>query len=180
MKLTTHIHIIPKAGIIGGISLILLWLHGLLTYLLTLRNRVILEKLTGFQLVKRFPAFYRTRKFMTAFTSTRHLSLSWASSIQSKSPHPTTWRSILILSSRLRLGLPSEMLPSSFPTKTLYMPLLSPICATCPLISLFSILSPKQYLVRITDHSAPQYAAFSTPLLPLPVLGPNISLNTLF
>ena len=32
------------------------------TYLLTPRNRVLLEKLTGFQLVKKFPAFYGTRK----------------------------------------------------------------------------------------------------------------------
>jgi hypothetical protein len=59
------------------------------------------------QLVKKFPAFYGTRRFITAFTSTRHLSLSWASSIQSITPHPTSWRSTLILSSHLRLGLPS-------------------------------------------------------------------------
>ena len=48
----------------------------LLTYLLTLWSRVLSEKLTGFQLVKKFPAFYRTRNFITAFTSARHLSLS--------------------------------------------------------------------------------------------------------
>ena len=53
----------------------------LLTYLLTPCSRVLLEKLTGFQLVKKFPAFYGTRKFITALTSARHLSLSWASSI---------------------------------------------------------------------------------------------------
>jgi len=41
------------------------------------------KKLTGSQLVKKFPAFYGTRKFITAFTSARHLSLSWASSIHS-------------------------------------------------------------------------------------------------
>ena len=66
----------------------------LLTYLLTPTSRVLLEKLTGLQLVKKFPAFYGTRRFITAFTSARHLSLSWASSIQSKPPHPTSWRSI--------------------------------------------------------------------------------------
>ena len=44
-------------------------------YLLTPWSRVLLEKLTGFQLVKKFPAFYGTRKFITAFTSARHLSL---------------------------------------------------------------------------------------------------------
>ena len=48
----------------------------LLTYLLTPCSRVLLEKLTGSQLVKKFPAFYGTQRFITAFTSTRHLSLS--------------------------------------------------------------------------------------------------------
>jgi hypothetical protein len=36
------------------------------------------------------PAFYETRKFITAFTSARHLSLPWASSIQSLPQHPTS------------------------------------------------------------------------------------------
>jgi len=34
--------------------------ENLLTYLLTPCNRVSLEKLTGFQLVKKFPAFHGT------------------------------------------------------------------------------------------------------------------------
>ena len=46
------------------------------TYLLTPWNTVLLEKLNGFQLVKKFPAFYRTGGFITAFKSVRHLSLS--------------------------------------------------------------------------------------------------------
>ena len=79
----------------------------LLTYLLTPRCRVLLEKRTGSQLVKKFPAFHETRTFITALKSARQLSLSWTSSIQSIYPHPTSWRSIFIFSSHLRLGLPS-------------------------------------------------------------------------
>jgi hypothetical protein len=45
--------------------------YKLITYLLTPRSTVLLEKLTGFQLVKKFPAFYGTRRFITAFTSAR-------------------------------------------------------------------------------------------------------------
>jgi len=60
------------------------------TYLLTPWWRVLLEKLTG------FPAFHGIRRFIIALTNVRHLSLSWASPIQSIYPHPTSWRSILI------------------------------------------------------------------------------------
>ena len=55
----------------------------LFTHLLTPWSRVLFGKLTGLQLINKFPAFYGTRRFITAFTSTHHLSLSWASSIQS-------------------------------------------------------------------------------------------------
>ena len=79
----------------------------LLTYLLTYSMQLP-EKLTSFQLVEKLPSFYGTRKFITTFASARHLSLSWASSIQSIPPQPTSWASILILFSHLRLGLPSE------------------------------------------------------------------------
>ena len=78
------------------------------------------------------PRISRNPKFITALTSVRYLSLSWASPIQSIYPHPTSWRSILILSTHLRLCLPSGLFPSGFPTKTLYTPLSSPIRATCP------------------------------------------------
>ena len=104
----------------------------LLTYLLTPWCRAFLEQLTGLYLVKKFPAFHGTRRFITALTSVRHLSLSWASPIQSIYSHPTSWRFILILSTHLRLGLHSGLYPSGFPTKTLYAPLSSPIRATCP------------------------------------------------
>ena len=89
----------------------------LLTYLLTPCCRVLLEKLTGLQLVKKFPAFHGTRRFITALTSVRQLFLSWARPIQSIYPHLTAWRSILILSTHLRLGLPSGLFLSGFPSK---------------------------------------------------------------
>ena len=44
-------------------------------YLLTPWCRVLPEQLTGLQLVKKFPAFHGTRRFITALTSVRHLSL---------------------------------------------------------------------------------------------------------
>jgi len=50
-------------------------LHAVANLLITW-NRVLLEKLTGFQLVKKFPAFYGTTRFITAFTNARHLSLN--------------------------------------------------------------------------------------------------------
>jgi len=134
----------------------------LLTDLLTPWCRVLLEQLTGLQLVKKFPAFHGTRRFITALTSVCHLSLSWASPAQSIYPHPTSWRSVLILSTHLRLGLPSGFFPSGFPTKTLYTPL-----STQP-ISFFSILSPAQYWVRNINHLAPRYAISPIPQLPRP------------
>jgi hypothetical protein len=70
----------------------------LITYLLTPWSRVFLEKLTGFQLVKKFSAFYGTRRFITAFKSARHLSLSLANSIQSIPLHSSSWKFIVMLS----------------------------------------------------------------------------------
>ena len=123
------------------------------TYLLTPWCRLLLEKLTGLQLLKKFPAFHGTRRFITALTSVRHLSLSWASPIQSIHPHPISWRSILILSTHLRLGLPSGLLPSGFPSKTLYRPTSPhPYAPHVQSISFFSILSPAQYWARSTQQ----------------------------
>ena len=93
-------------------------------------SRVLLDKLTDSQLVKKFPAFYGTRRFVTAFISARHLSLSWARTIQTMTPHSTSWRSILILSIYVlvfqvgcfpRVSPPKPLCNSSLP-HTLYMP----------------------------------------------------------
>jgi len=45
-------------------------------YLLTPWNRVLLEKLTVSQLVKKFPKFYGTRRLIAAFTNFRYVSQS--------------------------------------------------------------------------------------------------------
>jgi len=47
------------------------------THLLTyLQHGILLEKLTDFQVIKKFPVFYGTRRVIITFTSVRHLSLS--------------------------------------------------------------------------------------------------------
>ena len=84
----------------------LVYLNVMITYLLTAWSRFLLEKLTGFQLVKKFLAFYATRRLITTFTSAHHLSLSWASSIQTMSPHPISWISILILCTKSHVPFP--------------------------------------------------------------------------
>ena len=137
-------------------------------YLLTPWCRVLLEKLTGWQLVKKFPAFHGTRRFIIELTSVRQLSLSWASPIQSIYTHTTSWRSVLILSTRLRLGLPSGLFLSGFPSKTLSTPSPHPYAPHAQPISFFSILSPAQYWVRSTNYLAPRYAISSIPPLPCP------------
>ena len=58
----------------------------LLTYLLNPWSTVLLEELTGSQPVKKFPAFYGNRRFITAFTTARHLSLSPVTPIQFMPP----------------------------------------------------------------------------------------------
>ena len=119
-------------------------------------------------------------KVHTVYTSARHLSLSWARSIQSIPPYPTSWRSILMLSSHLSLGIPSGLFHSGFPTQNLCTPLLSPIRATCPaphilLDFITQTILGKEYRWLISSLCSFLHSPVASSLL-----GPNILLNTLF
>ena len=108
------------------------------------------------------------------------LSLSWSSYIKSTPPHPTSWRSILILSSHLRLGPPSALLPLGFPTKTLYRPLLYPIRATCcthPILLDLNHPNNIGWGYRTLSSSLCSFLHFP---VTSSLLCPNILLNNLF
>ena len=70
-----------------------------------------------------------------------------------------SWKSIWILSSNLRLDLPSGLFLSDFPIKTQYMSLV-------PLTLFFSILTSEKRFFRSTDHAAVHYVVTSRLLLP--------------
>jgi hypothetical protein len=84
------------------------------------------------ELHKKSPTFYGTRRFITVFTRAPHWSLFWDRWMKSIPSHPISLISILILSSYLRIGLPSGIFSFDFNTKNhIGIPLLS-MRATCP------------------------------------------------
>ena len=94
-------------------------------------------------------------------------------------PHPISWRSILILSSHLRLVLPSCLFPPSFATKTLYAPLLSPIPATCQPTSFFNLIT-QTILVERYRWWCSLLCSFLHYLVTSSLSGPNIFPSILF
>jgi len=95
-------------------------------------------------------------------------------------PHPTSWRSILILSSHLSLGLPTGFFPSGFPTKTLYTPLPSPIRATYPThLILLDFITRKILNDEFRSLSSPFCSFLHSPVTSS-LLSQNILLKTLF
>jgi hypothetical protein len=68
-----------------------------------------LKSWLSLSLSKNIPLSYGTRRFITVFTKARHWTLSWASRIQFAPSIPISLRSISMLSSHLRLRLPSGL-----------------------------------------------------------------------
>jgi len=123
----------------------------ILTHSLTAWSTVPLEKLTDSQLVKEFPAIYGTRRFITAFTSAA--TCPYPEPHRSSPYRPTHfWRSILILSSHLRLCLPRGLFPQGSTSKRCKHLFPPPYVLHAPPNSFFSIWSPEKYSVRVTDN----------------------------
>ena len=118
-------------------------------YLLTPWCRVLLEKLTGLQLVKKFPAFYgnpkvhyRTHKRpppvpILGQPNQVHIPTSHLLEIHPNIIHPSTPRSPPVVSS-----------PPVSPPRPYTSPSPHPFAPHAQPISFFSILSPTQYWVR--------------------------------
>ena len=139
-------------------------------YLLTPWCIVLLEQLTGLQLVKKFPAFHGTRRFITALTCVRLPSLPTSYLLENHPNiiHPSTPRS--------PQWSPSLRFPHQHPIH----PLSPPIRATCP-----AHLILLDFITRTILGE--EYKSFNSSLCNLlhsPVtsslLGPNILLNTMF
>ena len=131
--------------------------------------------MAGSQLVKKFPAFYGTRRFLTAFTKAQHLSLS--------SEHSSP----CLLSHFLKIHL-NIILPSIPVSQVISFPQVPPRKPCTHLFSPHSMCPAHSILDLITRIIFGEgYRSWSSSVcsfLQLPVtsslLGPNILHNTLF
>jgi hypothetical protein len=99
---------------------------------------------------------------------------TWTKLIQSTPSHPISLRSILILPSHLRLGLPTCLFPSGYPTQILYAFVISPMCATCPTPSILLELITLIILVEAYKLWRPSLCSLLQPHATSSLLGLNI------
>jgi hypothetical protein len=125
---------------------------------------IILEKLIVTQPVKKFPAFYGTRRFITVFTRSRHWSLSWARWIQSIPPphfprillpsRPTssTW-SLPFRFSDQNFVCPVKRLPTA--KRKLWFSFITLMCLTRIPVVVFWIMTPYSEVVGYKHFGGP-------------------------
>jgi hypothetical protein len=138
-----------------------------LTDWLTPCSRILPQKLIVTQVVEKFPGFYGTQRFIIVFTRARHWSLTWDRCIKSVTSYPISLRSILILSSHLRIGLQSGLFPSSLPMRAACLAILILLDFITPLVygeayklwstSLFSLLSDFYPFLPLRSEDFPQH-----------------------
>jgi hypothetical protein len=137
----------------------------------------LLEKSTLAQPLKNSPILYCARRFFTVFTRALHWSLSWARAIQFIPSHHISLRSVLILSTRLHLGLPTGSFPLAFPP-------ISPMHSSSPPFALHPCQShlPDLIIVIILVEEyklwSSSLCSFLQPPVTSSLLGPDILLNT--
>ena len=144
------------------------------TYFLTPWHRILLEKPTVSVASQEIPRILsNTKVHYRVHTCPPPVPLL------SQPPPPTSCRSILILSSHLRLGLPSGLIPSGFPTRTLRTPLPSPIRATCPAHLILLDFTIRTILGKEYRSLSSSLCNFLHSSVTSSLLGPNTLLNTL-
>jgi len=125
------------------------------------------------------PAFYRTRSCIIAFTRVHHLSLPEAGSIQAITPHRTSWKPILKLSSS-RPGSPQCPLLLRFPNQNLvhYFPF--SIRDSCPAhLILLGFITRTILGEEHRSLSSSLYSFLHSHVISS-LSGPNILVNTIF
>ena len=150
-----------------------------LTYLITPWSRVHLEKLTGFQLVKKFPTFYGTWRFIIAVKSSRHLSLSWVSSIQSLTPHLTSWKIHFNIIFPSKPGSHQWSLSFRFPHQNPLCSFPLPIRATCSAHLILLDFVTRKILREYRSLTSSLCSFLHSPVTSS-LLGPNNLLNPIF